>query len=616
MKLAIAATAAVAALVLGGLFLVLFTTVVPTAAACVPAQQTAVAGGGGFEAAAEIAARENVGFAIVDDRGALLGEASPQRTGRSASVSKALVLVALLRMAEQRALTSGERSAVGRMVRDSDNAAANQLYARVGPTRVDEAARAAGMSEWQRVVRRQTAAGYDLGYSRVSPLDLARLFATLDATVPDRHREFALAELGAVRGAGRFGVLSVPAFSSVPSKAGWRPEDEGGWTVAQGARLTLDGREVGVGFHVAGAASKDAAASAIAAVADALSQSAAETTAVAAAPVAFRTLQSGGAVGDIPAAYAVLYQQAAAKYRLGEWATLAAVGSIETDHGRSPLPGVKSGTNSAGAAGPMQFIASTWAAYGVDGNGDGRRNIYDPQDAIPGAANYLRASGAPGNWQKALFAYNHAQWYVDDVLERAREYRALGAGAVAAGDAGMQLASCAAAAETMAAGTSSEVGARIVEVARGEIGNREQPMGSNCTKYNAPQCYAWCSAFTTWVWQKAGVRVPIIPCSGNVLGWAAANGGRKLGPNETPAPGDAIVYGTGPTCPASVHIGLVEQVFPDGRIATIEGNGSDNAVSRKAPFFPARAQASGRPGPVYGYARPPGTDSSSTEVRT
>ncbi|WP_309233847.1 lytic murein transglycosylase [Conexibacter sp. W3-3-2] len=290
-------------------------------------------------------------------------------------------------------------------------------------------------------------------------------------------------------------------------------------------------------------------------------------------------------------------------------------GGVDRDRPRpQPAPGVRSGTNSAGAAGPMQFIASTWAAYGVDGNGDGRRNIYDPQDAIPGAANYLSASGAPGSWQRALFAYNHAQWYVDEVLARAREYRELGAGAVAGADPSMQLTSCAAS-EDVAAGGSSEVGARIVEIARGELGELERPIGSNCTKYNAPGCYAWCSAFTTWVWQRAGVRVPIIPCSGNVLGWAAANGGRRLGPDATPAPGDAIVYGTGPTCPASVHIGLVEQVFPDGRIATIEGNGSDSAVSRKAPFFPAQAQASGRPGPVYGYARPPGS-STTTEDRT
>ncbi|WP_196189459.1 CHAP domain-containing protein [Conexibacter sp. W3-3-2] len=329
---------------------------------------------------------------------------------------------------------------------------------------------------------------------------------------------------------------------------------------------------------------------------------------------AFRTLSSGGAVGDIPPAYAVLYQRAAAQFGLGEWATLAAVGSIETDHGRSPLPGVHSGTNSAGAAGPMQFIRSTWAAYGVDGNGDGLRDIYDPQDAIPGAARYLRASGAPGSWQRALFAYNHAQWYVDDVLARAREYRALGAGAVAGQDAQTVLASCTA--FTDVAG-GSELGGRIVAVARGELGERERPLGSNCTKYNAPGCYAWCSAFTTWVWQKAGVRVPIIPCSGNVLAWAAANGGKRLGPDATPSPGDAIVYGTGPTCPASVHIGLVEQVLPDGRITTIEGNGSDSAVSRKAPFLPARAQSSGRPGPVFGYARPPGgTPSDNQEAST
>ncbi len=131
---------------------------------------------------------------------------------------------------------------------------------------------------------------------------------------------------------------------------------------------------------------------------------------------------------DIPPDYLALYQQAGRDYRL-DWAVLAAVGSIETDHGRSPLPGVKSGVNSHGCCGgPMQFWISpphpnTWDRYGLDANQDGRKLPHDPADAIPSAANYLKASGAPADYRRALFAYNHATWYVNQILDRAEQYR-------------------------------------------------------------------------------------------------------------------------------------------------------------------------------------------------
>lgn len=85
----------------------------------------------------------------------------------------------------------------------------------------------------------------------------------------------------------------------------------------------------------------------------------------------------------------------------------------------------------------MQFSVvgsvSTWQRFGVDGDGDGRRSPYDPADAIPAAARYLRASGAPADYRAALFAYNHAEWYVAQVLAKASEYRGVlrqGAGLV------------------------------------------------------------------------------------------------------------------------------------------------------------------------------------------
>jgi hypothetical protein len=81
------------------------------------------------------------------------------------------------------------------------------------------------------------------------------------------------------------------------------------------------------------------------------------------------------------------------------------------------------GPSSAGAVGLMQFMPAWWRAFGVDGNGDGRRDPSDPEDAIPAAARHLIAGGAPQDMRAALFSYNHANWYVEQVLALAVEYR-------------------------------------------------------------------------------------------------------------------------------------------------------------------------------------------------
>ncbi len=149
---------------------------------------------------------------------------------------------------------------------------------------------------------------------------------------------------------------------------------------------------------------------------------------------------SGIAVSDIPPAYLAAYEAASDRFSLGAdgWSYVAAIGKIESDHGRSTAPGVSSGQNAHGCcAGPMQIHngfgsgGATWGAFKVDGDHDGRADIYDPDDAAASAARYLRASGAPGDWRAAIFAYNHAGWYVDDVLRQAAEYRAESARPVA-----------------------------------------------------------------------------------------------------------------------------------------------------------------------------------------
>jgi hypothetical protein len=132
---------------------------------------------------------------------------------------------------------------------------------------------------------------------------------------------------------------------------------------------------------------------------------------------------SAQARADIPPAYLSLYREASRRYGI-DWRILAAIGKVECDHGRDPDPSCsKEGSvNAAGAGGPMQFLSATWQRYGVDGDGDGRRDRWDRADAIYGAANYLRASGAPRDYGGAIWAYNHAAWYVREVEAWARRY--------------------------------------------------------------------------------------------------------------------------------------------------------------------------------------------------
>jgi Transglycosylase SLT domain/Peptidase family M23 len=108
-----------------------------------------------------------------------------------------------------------------------------------------------------------------------------------------------------------------------------------------------------------------------------------------------------------------IYQAAGIEYGI-RWEVLAAINEIETDYGRNL------NVSSAGALGWMQFMPSTWQMYGTDANKDGRKDPYNPVDAIFAAARYLKAAGYEQDVRRAIFAYNHADWYVDSVLLRAR----------------------------------------------------------------------------------------------------------------------------------------------------------------------------------------------------
>jgi Transglycosylase SLT domain len=129
---------------------------------------------------------------------------------------------------------------------------------------------------------------------------------------------------------------------------------------------------------------------------------------------------------SVPAFLIPIYQRATKAYGLGPAgpSILAAINEIETGFG------VNQGPSSAGAVGWMQFMPATWAGYGVDANGDGVKDPSNPEDAIFAAARYLKASGMPEDPEGAIFAYNHADWYVADVLARAACFGGITGGAL------------------------------------------------------------------------------------------------------------------------------------------------------------------------------------------
>jgi hypothetical protein len=121
---------------------------------------------------------------------------------------------------------------------------------------------------------------------------------------------------------------------------------------------------------------------------------------------------------EIPPFLLPIYQACGTEYSI-PWQVLASINRIETGFGTNL------NVSSAGAMGWMQFIPSSWQAYGVDANEDGRKDPYNPVDAICAAARYLNAAGGEQDLRRAIFAYNHADWYVDEVLLYANQYSEL-----------------------------------------------------------------------------------------------------------------------------------------------------------------------------------------------
>jgi hypothetical protein len=135
---------------------------------------------------------------------------------------------------------------------------------------------------------------------------------------------------------------------------------------------------------------------------------------------------TSGPHDGVPAEYFPWLTEAAARYHLGPRGAdvVAAIHYVESDWDRSPLSGVAPGThNHMGAEGPGQFLEASWAAYGVDADGDGVKDAYSVPDSVFATARLLHADGAPRDWPDAIFDYNHAWWYVHKVLAKAASLR-------------------------------------------------------------------------------------------------------------------------------------------------------------------------------------------------
>ena len=252
----------------------------------------------------------------------------------------------------------------------------------------------------------------------------------------------------------------------------------------------------------------------------------------------------------IPAKIKALYTAAADRYHL-PWTLLAGIGMEETGHG------AHTATSTAGAQGLMQFMPATWAAYGVDGDGDGHADIHTAADSIYSAANYLTASGVTAGVEgvrRAIFAYNHADWYVNDVLYYAAAY----GGGIVPGDP-----------SDCGPGGSGNPTLPSLDNARiaGMLTWAQSHVGDPYV-FGANGPNAWdCSSFTQAAYARAGIALPRTASAQR--NWLAAGNGYRvqLGQEQ---PGDLIFVDTylGPN-----QIGHVLMVYNPATHRSVEASG-------------------------------------------
>jgi cell wall-associated NlpC family hydrolase len=255
---------------------------------------------------------------------------------------------------------------------------------------------------------------------------------------------------------------------------------------------------------------------------------------------------SARALADIPAGTLQLYRAAAAACPGLPWTVLAAIGAVESDHGRSSLPGVHSGSNSAGAQGMMQFLPATFAryAYPVPPGGHTPPSPYDPTDAVFAASRMLCADGAAdtADLPEAVWDYNHSSAYVTRVLTQAALYttQATTPGTGSATTPGPNTVG------TPAQSPTATRAALAVTYARRRIGVPYQWGGNGP---DAGQGFD-CSGLTAAAYRAAGITLPR-------TAQTQYDTGPKLPTGDPITPGDLVFFGTSPTTITHVGIALL-----------------------------------------------------------
>jgi cell wall-associated NlpC family hydrolase len=318
------------------------------------------------------------------------------------------------------------------------------------------------------------------------------------------------------------------------------------------------------------------------------------------------------AANSVPSNYLKWFQRVGLQYNV-PWTILAGIGKVESNDGRTTLPGVNSGSNSFGAAGPMQIgiqgaSGNSWggtarhaasvavAGVATDEDGDGVDSVYDPADAIAGAAKYLVAHGVQQNAASAIFAYNHADWYVQEVLSWASTYAAGGFTVADVNQTGNSTA------VTSAAGAGGQSCTQNGQLASFVAPNAIVSQAVNYAQAQLGKPYLWggtgpdafdCSGLMLMAYRSAGVNIPRTS--------QQQYAGLLKVPADKVVPGDLVFFaGSDGTPTAPGHVGLVI-----GKNTMIEAYATGTPI-RVSTF--GTAQSPGGDGAVVGYAQPwPGT---------
>jgi peptidoglycan DL-endopeptidase CwlO len=318
----------------------------------------------------------------------------------------------------------------------------------------------------------------------------------------------------------------------------------------------------------------------------------------AAGPSAVQPTASPAGRASIPANYLHDFQQAGRTYGV-PWVILAGIGEVESDDGRSPQTGVHSGANPFGAAGPMQIgiggaAGNTWggapvhpasehvAGVATDADGGGVASVYDPADAIAGAAKYLVAHGVQNNVSGAIFAYNHLDSYVQDVLHWASVYSSGGFSVTAANNTTVTAQQCLAN-DTTGFGPGSalipnQAMATVIGYARAQIGKPYLWGGTGPDAFD-------CSGLMMMAYRSAGIDIP--RTSEDQWTW-----GPRV-PTGHEEPGDLVFFaGADGTTTSPGHVGLVI--------------GHNLMIEAYATGFPIRISSFGEPSSPAGDQQPVG----------